>query len=328
MNKSEICKEYIRKFPNTKTKTLAKLIYKENISVFTNSETVRGLLRTIKGNSGKKSRKYVTEEFRKENDTPGDPFKLPPSEAADWKDFVIPADQNNILILSDIHLPYHSIESLELAVKYGNENKINTVILNGDIIDFYQASSFVRDPRKKSFAYELQVFKDFLKWLKQSLNNPKIYFKQGNHEERYERYMFLKAPELIGVEEFKLSVLLNFAEHGIEYIDKKRIIRVGGLAVLHGHEFGRSVFSPVNPARGAYMRAKENVIIGHNHQTSEHTEPTLSGKIVTTWSTGCLCELNPEYMPINKWNHGFAHVVSDGKSFIVNNRRIHKGRIL
>jgi len=69
---------------------------------------------------------------------------------------------------------------------------------------------------------------------------------------------------------------------------------------------------------------------GHNHQTSEHTETDMNGKSVTTWSLGCLSELNPAYMPLNKWNHGFAIVdLSDnGEDFHVKNYRIHKGKIL
>lgn len=76
------------------------------------------------------------------------------------------------------------------------------------------------------------------------------------------------------------------------------------------------------------MRAKANVLCGHNHQTSEHSEPSMEGKIVTTWSTGALCNLRPSYMPFNKWNHGFAvvHVFNDG-GFNVDNIRVMDGKI-
>ena len=129
----------------------------------------------------------------------------------------------------------------------------------------------------------------------------------GNHEERYEAYLRTKAPELIGTADFTMDQLLRFGELGCELIQDKRVIKAGKLSIMHGHEFGRSVFSPVNPARGYYMRAK-----GISHlwpqpsDKSEHSESNLDGKVVTTWSTGCLCELHPGYMPVNKWNHGFA----------------------
>jgi hypothetical protein len=67
---------------------------------------------------------------------------------------------------------------------------------------------------------------------------------------------------------------------------------------------------------------------GHNHQTSEHTESNMNGEITTTWSLGCLCELHPAYLPINKWNWGMALIDIDGQNFEVRNKRIHNGKVL
>jgi hypothetical protein len=52
--------------------------------------------------------------------------------------------------------------------------------------------------------------------------------------------------------------------------------------------------------------------------------------MITTWSLGCMCELHPPYMPLNKWNHGFAIVDLDdnGTDFEVRNKRILKGKVL
>ena len=36
-----------------------------------------------------------------------------------------------------------------------------------------------------------------------------------------------------------------------------------------------------------------------------------------------MCDLHPKYLPINKWNRGFAHVtVNDDNTFTVNNKKI------
>ena len=54
----------------------------------------------------------------------------------------------------------------------------------------------------------------------------------------------------------------------------------------------------------------------------------LDGKVVTTWSTGCLSELHPGYMPVNKWNHGFAVIrVDENGDFEVDNLRIIKVKV-
>jgi hypothetical protein len=105
-------------------------------------------------------------------------------------------------------------------------------------------------------------------------------------------------------------------------------MKAGGLNIIHGHEFSSGFFSPVNIARGLFLRGKVSAMQGHNHSSSEHTESDMNGKITTTWSLGCLCELHPAYLPLNKWNLGFAVVDIDGENFDVRNKRIYKGNIL
>ncbi len=73
------------------------------------------------------------------------PLDLPPSQEAHYKAFKLPINHNNILLLSDIHVPYHNIQALTLALKYGLENDVNTILLNGDIIDFYAIMNDNRD---------------------------------------------------------------------------------------------------------------------------------------------------------------------------------------
>jgi len=317
------------------SKSLAELIYKTNVKVFKDVENVRDVIRYYRGQHGAKARKQregsdlLTEKAQHAKALGiGNPFGLPDTDEEEWPPYKLPKGATRILLLSDIHVPYHNIEALTIAINYGKEKKVNAVVLNGDTLDCYALSRYEKDPRKRKFSEELEACRQLLEIIQRELQCP-IYFKLGNHEERYEAYLRTKAPELLGTSEFTLDTLLKFGQYGCELIQDKRIIKAGHLNILHGHEFGRSVFSPVNPARGYYMRAKASVICGHNHQTSEHTENNLEGKIVTTWSTGCLCEMHPAYMPINKWNHGFAYVSvdpSDG-SYEVDNFRIIEGRL-
>lgn len=68
---------------------------------------------------------------------------------------------------------------------------------------------------------------------------------------------------------------------------------------------------------------------GHFHRISEHSETTLSRKQIGTWSTGCLSELSPRYMPNNKWQHGAAYIeVEKDGTFHVDNFRIIDGKII
>ncbi|MGI9190930.1 MAG: metallophosphoesterase [Chitinophagaceae bacterium] len=322
MNKTQYARAYRDKYgmemPTTK---LARIMYKNEPLTFKDVEDARWVLRSIEGKAGKVSRTTKTHVLK---ERPKNPYKLPESDETQYEPFRINAKR--LLVLSDIHIPYHSVTALTACIDYAKKYKPDAILLNGDTLDFHGLSRFARDPKKRSFAGELKAFEEFMLIIEKTFDCP-IYFKIGNHEERYEHFLWQKAGELEGVEEFSLNEIIK-KRANVEVIGDKRIIKAGDLNIIHGHEFGGSIFSPVNIARGLFLRAKVSAMQGHNHQTSEHTESNMNGQITTTWSLGCLCELHPAYLPINKWNHGFSTVDIDGENFLVNNLRIHKGKVL
>lgn len=328
MTKANIAREYRLKYGmKMPTLALSRLMYNENKEVFKNVEDARTRLRYIEGKTGERDRKVMAKkEMIMTEERPKNPYKLPESEETKYEPYYI--KEKKIAVLSDVHIPYHSIESLTACFDFLKYEKPEAILLNGDILDFYQLSRFGKDPRKRSVAHELHAAREFLDVLSQF--GAKIYYKIGNHEERYEHYLMQKAPELLGVQQFELKYLLGLNERGIDLIGDKRIIKANELNIVHGHEFGQSIFSPVNVARGLFLRGKVSAMQGHNHSSSTHTETNMNGEITTTWSLGCLCELNPSYLPINKWNQGFAMVDLDenGVNFHVRNFRIFKGKIL
>ena len=323
MSKVNIVREYREKYGwDMPTLKLARIIFKDNPLSFSSVEHVRTSLRSIENKVGKKNKIIITKEMQ---ERPRNPYNLPESDEAIYEPYDLKAKR--LLVLSDIHIPYHNIESLTCAFDFAKGEKPDAILLNGDTLDFFGLSRFSKDPKARSFAHELKTFKEFMDILKKTFN-AKIYFKIGNHEERYFHFLWMKAHEIVGVEEFELENIIKSRAEGIEIIKDKRIIKAGDLNIIHGHEFGGSVFSPVNIARGLFLRGKVSAMQGHNHQTSEHTESDMNGNITTTWSVGCLCELNPAYLPINRWNRGFSIVDIDGQDFDVRNKRIHKGKIL
>lgn len=329
MLKTQTARQYRSQHPDMPSLKLARIMYKENKKLYKDVEDARSSLRYIegKGSSGHKVKSVKESEFFREEARPKNPYKLPSSDEAIYEPYIL-TGHKRIALFSDIHVPYHSVSALTAAIEYAKKEKVDGLVLNGDTLDFHTLSRFNKDPRKKNFAQELEIFKQLLQVFKKELKC-KIYFKIGNHEERYDHYLGMKAGELDGVEEFSMKALIT-GRADVEFITDKRIIKANDLNIIHGHEFGMSVFSPVNIARGLFLKAKVSAIQGHNHATSEHTESNMNGKITTTWSQGCLCELNPAYLPINKWNHGFAIVDLDenGVEFEVRNKRIHKGKVL
>ena len=328
---AEISRTYRTKYPDMPSKKLARIMYKENNLAFKGWESALASLRYIEGKQGENHRKKANiknSEFFREEVRPYNPYNLPSSDETAFEPFVFKGHKR-VLILSDIHVPYHSIDAITAALQYAKKSKPDALLLNGDTIDCHRLSRFIKDPKKRNFKLELDTFKALFDVFEKELKC-KIYFKIGNHEERYEHFLYEKAGELVGIEEFEFENIIKARARGIEIIGDKRPMKLNNLWGIHGHEYVGGISAPVNPARGLFLKAKVSTFQGHNHQTSEHTEPTLTGKMVTTWSLGCLSELHPAYMPLNKWNHGFAEVDLDpnGEDFEFHNKRIFKGKIL
>lgn len=328
MTAAKVAREYRARYPEMPTRKLSRILYRETNGLFKNAEDARYKLRYIEGKAGVHKKSVINTEFFKEDHRPVNPYNLPESDENEYLPFPI-TGHKKVGILSDIHVPYHNIPSLTAAIQYLKKEKVDALLLNGDTIDFFKLSRFTKDPRKRDFKGELDTFKALFDVLEKQLKC-KIYFKLGNHEERYEHFLFEKAKELVGVDEFDFQNIIKARARGVEIISDKRYMTLNGLTGIHGHEYIGGISAPVNPARGLFLKSKVSSFQGHNHQTSEHTEPTLTGKMVTTWSLGCLCELHPAYMPLNKWNSGFALVEldSNGNDFELRNKRIFNGKVM
>jgi predicted phosphodiesterase len=331
MTLSDIARSYRDKYgmqmPSLK---LARIMYAENNLTFRSVESARKALRYIEGKHGDYTRKAVTKtKYYMPTERPRNPYKLPESYQEERKPYKLPIACNNILLISDLHIPYHDINAVTLALNYGVENKINTILINGDLIDNHQVSRFERDPKKRSVKQEFDATKQFLRVLRATFPDAHIYWLKGNHCIRWEKFLLQKASEIWDDPYFHLEERLRLNEERVHLLDDKVLVKAGKLSITHGHHIFKGVFAPVSPARGAFLRAKQTVIVGHLHRASHHPEITLDGEVISCWSTGCLCELRPDYSPlVSNSQHGFAHITieKDG-NFHVKNFQIINGKL-
>lgn len=313
--------------------TLAKKIFKENPGVFQTIDSVRSLIRQRRGSQGGKvfnstvlMEKFVRDEMKPSEYMANYMQKGVVVAKPVWN---LPKRFKKVLVMSDLHIPYHHMEAINVALDYGFSQGIDCIYINGDLIDFAPISRFLSDKDHRDMQYELDQVRSFLYGLSE-LGVP-IFYKLGNHDERLQLHLARQSPELQEVDDFQIGKLLRCDELGIEIIQGRQRAKFGKLSVLHGHEFGESVFSPVNPARGLFLRAKSSVLAGHNHQTSAHHENNLNGEATACFSTGALCDLSPNYRPFayTKWNHGAAIVhIHEKGMFHVDNFRIIDGQVL
>lgn len=329
-SKSDILREYRKKFPAMPTKKLARIVYADNTLTFSNLENTYCLLRYIEGKSGAKQREKVknTEFYMKENRS-YNPYKLPDSYEEKREPYILPVSCNNILLISDLHIPYHNISAITIALDYGKKEKVNTIFINGDLLDCHSISKFESDPKKRSIKQEFDATKEFLVQLRKAFPKASIYWLKGNHCIRWEKFLYAKVREIWDDDYFFLEERLQLNSVKVKILDDKILVKAGKLSITHGHHIFKGAFTPVNPSRGAFLRAKQSLIVGHLHRPSHHPETDLDGKIISCWSTGCLCELRADYSPlVGNTMHGFAHIqIAKNGDYTVKNYSIINGKI-
>lgn len=147
---------------------------------------------------------------------------------------------------------------------------------------------------------------------------------------RVENYLINKAPEFWGLPIIQLENLLECKKMNIDHVSNIRTMHYGKLVICHGNHIVKGIFSPVNPARGAFTKANASIMISHVHRSSEHIETDIKGKVIGCWSLGCLTTVTPEYnCQVSKHNQGFAVVTLSDKdgNFEVDNRKIIEYRV-
>ena len=322
-----IARRLCAKFPDAPSTQLARRLVRETKGALT-PEQARSRIRRQFGLNGTQDRKTVKPVAARAPRTSGVVYKMPASVAPSWTPYVFPV-VGTIGVLSDVHVPYHSERAVTAAVEYLKEIGVDGLVLNGDICDFYAISRYMKDPAQRDFKGELTACREFVAWIRQEFPSIPIVFKTGNHEERWQHWLWQHAPEVSDDPVMSLGAWLRLGDHDIELVEDKRPIMCGKLPVLHGHEKGTGISAPVNQARGAFMRLHHTVLEGHGHRTSSHCEPDMFGKEVFCWSTGCLAELHPEYNRFAKYNWGFAviDVEKDGGFGVQNLRISDKGKV-
>ena len=324
-----LVRTYLEKYKDLPTMSLAKLIYKEHPALFSSLENTRSFIRYRRGNKGEVHRQVGKSKFKdlyRKNGKAGFSTPIPKSIAKPPKDIKLPSGR--YAIISDVHVPYHDDNALNACLDYIDKQGIDHIVLNGDIADFFSISRWEKNPEERNLARELMLVRQFLSHLRERYPKTRIFYKIGNHEERWEKYMWSKAPEICGVTDFEMYNLLEFRKWGIEEVSGRQRMKAGkNLTIIHGHEIFGSA-APVNFARTLQTNLGVCAIAGHRHQTSQHCFKTADDKYVHCWSLGCLCDMRPEYATFNKWNHGFAMMDLDKDDFIIENKRIIKGNIV
>lgn len=331
----KIVLDYLSKYPAwMPSRTLASLILKENSNHFSDIENVRYLVRYYRGKVGKEKAyvsKMANSSFVEDLKRTSSPFGMPDTWVEEKEVYHLPISLKKMGFISDLQVPFHDPKAIQLAFDYLISEKIDSLFINGDLVDFYQLSDFQKDPRVRKFDEEYESIIEMLGYIRKSFPKIPIYYNlDANHEFRYERYMRTKAPELLGLKgKFEIEEILMLNTFGIIPIKNIDHVKFGKLPIIHGDTTFRRG-SGVNPAKTLYDRVKQSAIASHVHQVQMYTTKNqFDQEVFTTWTTGHLMHPNVEYCKhVDNYSQGFAIIEKDKDGFFkVHNKRIDKNKI-
>jgi predicted phosphodiesterase len=312
LSKNDFHKQFFEMYGYQNAESLRKFMIKKNI--------------TSKDRSLQEVNKLIPPVVANYNLETLDNFGIEARLGEEYTSAKLPSHLKKIGIMSDIHFPYHDLGALTCAIKHLKDQKIDCLYLAGDCFDFYAISRFERDPDKRDFKKEVEMNRDFLQKLRDIFRDIPIYFKLGNHENRYARALNNDAEEFAQLHDLQFDIFFRLDKLNIIMIEDWRGMEMGDLLVLHGHELYGG--GGVNPSQNLFNKTICNTLIGHVHRTSNTQKKTGFKEFINTYSIGCLTVLSPKYMPFSMHNHGFAIVeIENGKSK-VNNIQIRDGKIL
>jgi len=176
-----------------------------------------------------------------------------------------------LFFIPDAHIPYNDKAAWKVVIKSIKQFQPDILIILGDFADCFSVSSHDKSPARKTLLHkEIDSVREHLEQLEELNVKRKIYV-AGNHEQRLERYITQKAPELFGLVD--IPELLKLKENKWEYIPYKSHVCIGMLAI--SHDYGSA---GQTAHRTANQRLGVPVVIGHTHRAASITRKTFHGK--------------------------------------------------
>jgi hypothetical protein len=215
------------------------------------------------------------------------------------------ADLEPILLLCDIHAPYHDKRAIDLVLDVARDLHPTHLILLGDAADFYSVSAHSKSPaRAQRMAWELDEVNALLDRLDATGACDRVYH-GGNHEDRLDRYIRDRAPDLDGVVD-GVPGLLRLRQRGWTYVPYKRDHSLGKLHTTH--DVGQCGRYSVYRCLDTYQHT---VASGHAHRMAYVVEGNATAEVKLSAQFGWLGDVEAiDYMhrvkALKDWALGFG----------------------
>lgn len=217
-----------------------------------------------------------------------------------------------LFFIPDLHCPYEDKRATELMFDAMAHFAPDTVVIMGDWIDCLSVSHWSKDPRRaQSLKQEVEKAKAYL----DRIDASRKIFVAGNHEDRLQRYLQDKAPELL--EFVDIPSLLQLEAKGWEYVAYKNSTAIGKLHITH--DVGSAGRYNVYRVLDSFQAS---VVTAHTHRLGYIVEGDATGGCQLSAQFGWLGDVDQvDYMHrINakrNWALGFGYGYHKRRSGLV-----------
>jgi len=212
------------------------------------------------------------------------------------------------VVISDVHIPFHNQSYVNTFFNFCKDLKPDYIHILGDLCDAYPLSKFLKNPeRLLSFPQELYLARRFIHHLRKLHPKSKIFFSEGNHEERLKKFIWNKVPELSQMSELSWTTLLDLDKHKVKLFPYNKPYEIinGDYPIVfsHGHDLRKY---PGMSARTQAEKFGKTIVVGHSHCMSVQPVSFVNQQIYGI-ENGCLADITQlEYTTYVQWQFGWT----------------------
>lgn len=240
----------------------------------------------------------------------------------------------SVTVVSDIHVPFHDPVALKAFWRFLDLEQPDKLVLNGDIADLSSMSSHADASTITSLREEVEAVNGFLDEVSARMKpRAKVAFNEGNHCDRYARYVSKQAPNLRGMT--SVPEMFRLKQRGIQWTPYGKVYPISDkIGATHG------IFCGDNYARQTLIRYNHSLFVGHAHRPQSHLM-SVGGSDMNSvrgvFGTGCLVPVDeiPYIKGPAGWCQGWGHcyVMPDGTftPYLINltqGRAVWRGEII
>lgn len=223
------------------------------------------------------------------------------------------------LIVPDSHGAYIDKQAMKVFLQDLSALDPDEIVMMGDHVDcsgvFSKHKRSYRDELEYSYKKDIEYARLFLDAIQSNAPRAKIYYIEGNHEQRAERWAVdtFSHPDDVSyaMSTFGPAAQLDLDGRGIEFFRMSEFycgLTIPGTIKLGKCHFVHGICANKYATATHLEKFGDNVVHAHTHRMQQHSKRTVANGEIGAWCPGTLSELQPLYAHTNPtdWSHGYG----------------------